>query len=67
MIVQTNTFICEIEGCESVYSSSEAQSLYYDPVITPPEGWATVNVPGTSGYEEKLACAKCAPKFEKPL
>lgn len=55
MIVQTNTWICEV--CDRVASTTEIVSPYSDPVVTPPSGeeWCYVIVDDC----ERLACPSC--------
>lgn len=53
--VQINVFRCGICGCCTAIQPEAG--IYYDPVITPPEGWGFTGDP--SWEEDKLTCVTC--------
>lgn len=56
MVIQTNTFICEVPDCNRLVSKTEYTSLYSDPVVTPPKGWDFLS------DENTYACEDCVMK-----
>ena len=57
MIIQTNTFICEV--CERMESVTKEVGIYDDPVISFPENtkWGYRYI--INGGDDKLRCPEC--------
>ena len=58
MIIQTNTWVCEVCGAFSV--ESHRVRMHADEIIVTPADWDYRTVDGA----EKLCCAECVEKCE---